>query len=480
MLNKPLIVISLALFAATGCSSSGGTAAAVQAVLPQSGPSVGHPVSQYISHVVVIVQENRSFENFFAGYPGANAPTFGCSSNPSGARRRLFGIEKSRGRSGTGCPAGDQVVPLHAITFDGPDLKHDWHSSLNDWNNGLMDGFWEYTGKDGQTKGYAYVDRSLIQPYWKMAQQWVLADAMFPTEFGGSFTAHLTLVAGNDNISFRPSSAEVDFPDAPPDDCDSPPGTVSSYITKDRKEHRFAGPFPCFTQFNTMAEVLDRNKVSWKYYVTQHVGAGQWSAFEAIRYVRYGRDWKRNVISPQTKVLDDAAAGQLAAVSWVTPSKPDSDHPGDHSDQGPSWVSSVVNAIGEGPDWNSTAIIVLWDDWGGWYDNASPPQPDFRGLGIRVPCLIISPYARETASGQPGYISHTQYEFGSILKFIEEVNGLPYLGKPAKGYTDERANSLDDSFDFTQSPRPFIPIKSKYPLSHFLHEPPSTEAVDTE
>jgi phospholipase C len=133
-----------------------------------------------------------------------------------------------------------------------------------------------------------------------------------------------------------------------------------------------------------------------------------------------------------------------------------------------------VNSIGESSAWKSTAIVVLWDDWGGWYDNAKPPQLDFRGLGIRVPCLIISPYAKR------GFVSHTQYEYGSVLKFIEEAFGLPALGPTSDGYTDTRAASISDSFDFNQAPRAFTPIPTKYPLSHFLTEPPSDEPVDTQ
>ena len=108
---------------------------------------------------------------------------------------------------------------------------------------------------------------------------------------------------------------------------------------------------------------------------------------------------------------------------------------------------------------------MLWDDWGGFYDNAPPPQLDYRGLGIRVPCIIISPYAKH------GYVSHVQYEFGSILRFIEETYGLPAgsIGSVAQGYTDERATSLDDAFNFSQQPRAFRPIATKYPKSYFLH-----------
>jgi phospholipase C len=370
-------------------------------------------------------------------------------------------------------------VPLHQISVNGPDLRHDWLASMTDWNNGNMDGFWKFGKSHGQYEGYAYVNPSLIQPYLSMAQQYVLADEMFPTEFGGSFTGHLTLVAGTDNINQHPSQAIVDFPTIS-EGCDSPKGTKTSYLTSNRVVHRLKGPFPCFTQFRTLAEVMDAGGVSWKYYASKLLDAGLWAPFETISYVRKGPDWNNNIIVPQTKVLDDPGQGNLASVSFVTPSKPDSDHPADHSAKGPSWVASVVNAIGESPYWSSSAIIVVWDDWGGFYDNAPPPQLDYRGLGIRVPCLIISPYAREAQPGKPGYVSHTQYEFGSILRFIEETFGLPSIGKPGAGYTDERANSLDDAFDFTQAPRAFTPIQSKFGRSTFEHEPPSDEPVDTE
>ncbi len=454
MLSKPLLaLVSLGLLALTACGSGGTRTAGEVGLPPLAAPAAGNPVHKYIKHVVVIIQENRSFENFFAGYPGANAPMTGS--------------------------AGGQTIALQPITFKGPDIRHDWAASIADWDNGNMDGFYQFgSSKYGQDVAYSYVEQSLIQPYWNMANQYILADAMYPTEFGGSFTAHLTLVAGTDDLN--PTKAEVDIPDGPPpQDCDSSHGVKSSYVTPDRVVHGNKGPFPCFDQWKTMAQTLDHAGVSWKYYATQLVGAGMWEPFEAIKYVRDGPDWNKNIIVPQTQILTDPGNKQLASVTWVSPSVQDSDHPEAQSDQGPSWVSSVVNAVGQSSYWKSTAIVVLWDDWGGWYDNAPPPQPDFRGLGIRVPCLIISPYAREGQSSQ-GYVSHTQYEYGSILKFIEEAFNLPYLGSTANGYTDRRATSIDDSFDFTQKPRRFTPFGSKYGRAHFLREPPSHEPVDTE
>jgi len=458
-------VISLLLVA--GCSGTGAGGGTSWRALPQAQPASGSG-SAYISHVVVIIQENRSFENFFAGYPGANAPLSGCAM-PNG------GIARARVRhhsSGSGCPPGDLSIPLQKIPLGGPELQHDWHSSIISYHGGKMDGF-SRVGIPGKYEAYAYVDPKDIAPYRDMAEQYVLADEMFPTQFGGSFTAHLTAVAGNDAISQTPSRSEVDFPNGAYDDCDSPPGTRSSFLTSNREEHFYQGPFPCFDQFNTIAQVLDDAGISWKYYATKLVHGGVWEPFEAMKYTRYGPDWNSNIIAPQTTVLSDAANGNLASVDWVSPSKPDSDHP-DDGNHGPSWVGSVVNAIGESSYWPTTAIVVIWDDWGGFYDNAPPPQLDYRGLGIRVPCLIISPYAKQD------YVSHVPYEFASILKFIEGVYGLGTIGPPSQGYTDTRATSLDDAFDFNQQPRKFQPIPTTYPLAHFLHEPPNDEPVDTE
>jgi phospholipase C len=425
--------------------------------------------SGYISNVIVIIQENRSFENFFAGYPGANAPTYGCGLPTNGKRSNA-----PKRQTSTGCPVGDQVIPLHQVTFEKePNLSHLFEAGIIDWNNGNMDGFTNWgRGAHLHDAAYAYIEPSEVAPYWTMAQQYVLADNMFPTEFGPSWTGHLTLVAGTDSLSS--DVALADFATGSHSNCKAAAGTHTTIVNSERVVQHGTGPYPCLDQFNTMAQVLDAASVSWKYYANRRTRSSIWSPFAAIKYVYEGADWDNNVVVPQTRVLTDIAQGKLASVSWVTPSHRDSDHPGAHDDDGPSWVSSIVNAVGQSSYWNSTAIIVTWDDWGGFYDNAAPPQLDFRGLGIRVPCLIISPYAKK------GVVVHTQYEYGSILKFIREVFALPPIGSPSQGYTDERANSLSDSFDFTKAPRRFHPIHSKYPIQRFLNERPSSEPVDEE
>jgi len=484
--RRAIFLFVVALCVGCGSSQAPLTPGALRLPAGVHGPSA----SQKLSHVIVLIQENRSFENLFAGYPGANAPMSGCAIPRSNALRHLVARGHVRRASGSGCPYGDVSVTLQQSTFQkNHDLRHDWRSAHTDYDNGNMDGF-SLWGRPGYF-AYTYIEQSQVEPYWSMAQQYVLADNMFSTQFGGSFTGHLNLIAGTDDLK-PPNKAEVDFPSRAPDDCDARRGTKSSYVTEQGIVKHFAGPFPCFYQFNTIAQVLDGASVPWKIYASKVLDGGFWEPFEEIAYVRCatwkvpivgpkdcygeGNDWQTNIVAPQSQVLYDAADGNLASVNWVIPSKPDSDHPTYHSDMGPSWVASVVNAIGESSYWSSSAIIVVWDDWGGFYDNAAPPQLDYRGLGIRVPCLIISPYAKQ------GYVSHVQYEDGSILRFIEEVYGLPAgsIGPTSQGYTDGRANSLDDAFDFNQNPRPFYPIGTKYPMSKFLHEPPSYGPVDDE
>jgi phospholipase C len=293
---------------------------------------------------------------------------------------------------------------------------------------------------------------------------------MFTTQSSSSFTAHQDLIAGGTPVD---GDNVIDFPVPASWGCDAKPGTVTSLITSTGKYRRDKGPFPCFT-YATMRDLLDARGLSWTYF-TSYSRVYVWNAFDAIKVVRYGSEWKTNIVIPQTGIFAAITNGQLPAVSWVIPDALDSDHPAPHSDSGPSWVASIVNAIGESNYWQSTAIVVLWDDWGGEYDNVPPPQLDGQGLGMRVPMLLISPYAKETSPSQPGYISHTQYEFGSVLRFIEDNWNLGRLGT-----SDTRANSIIDCFDFSQPPRTFTPIGTKYPRSYFLHRPPSELPLDTE
>jgi phospholipase C len=453
---------AIAIAAVTLTSCANGASGSTGAAIPPNVVSLsGSGPSNYISHVVIIVQENRSFDDFFATFPGADGATYGMMKTPS----------------------GDIEVPLKEVGLREPcDFDHGYQGFLKDYDGGYMDGF-GLTGAachGNPTAAYQYVNPAQISPYWTMAADYVLADHMFQTQGSGSFTAHQDLIAGGTTLNEKADVSIVNDPTASPWGCDAPHGTRTDELKWKASILKLLlgqGPFPCF-KYETMRDLLDAQSVSWKYYSPPvHGGTGAlWNAFDAIKAVRYGSEWGTNVTDSDTQIFTDISYGQLPAVSWVIPDKENSDHPGSGSDTGPSWVASVVNAIGESSYWSTSAIIIVWDDWGGFYDNAQPPFFDhWGGLGFRVPMIVISPYAREAYPSEPGYISHTQYEFGSILKFIEDTFDLGSLGK-----TDQRATSIVDCFDFTQQPRAFSQISSSYSRSYFMHQRPSYQPVDTQ
>ncbi|HEY2473542.1 MAG TPA: alkaline phosphatase family protein [Candidatus Cybelea sp.] len=459
----------LGLLAAAAILSGCGGSQSPPGVPPGYSPTTFHGhkhTSTYIKHVVLLIQENRSFDDFFATFPGADGTKTGMR--------------------------GNKQVNLQEVGLRGTcDFAHSRGNYLADYDNQKMDGF--AGGARGCKKGnpYQYVNPSEIAPYWDIAKEYVLADHMFQTQGSGSFTAHQDLIRGLTTIDQSRTTSLVDFPTTSPWGCDAPPKTVTTLLvatSSGLKLEHGQGPYPCTSQFPgsgsyyaTMRDLFDKRGMSWKYYTPAIEVGGKssgnlWDAYDMIAKVRYGPEWQTKVISPETTIFKDISSGNLAHMSWLVPDGPNSDHPADKTDTGPSWVASVVNAIGESQYWNSTAIIVVWDDWGGFYDHVKPPIIDnWGGLGFRVPMLIISPYARETSSSQPGYISHTRYEFGSILRFVEDNWGLGTLGT-----TDERAHSIVDSFDFSQQPRPFVSIPSSYSRTYFEHQPPSNEPVDTE
>jgi phospholipase C len=416
-----------------------------------------------IKHIVLMIQENRSFDDLFAKFPGADGATEGPMKTPSGSVKE---------------------VRLKKVALAGLcDYSHGWNDFRNDVDGGKMDGFGlegggnKCPGKAG-TGPYQYVEPSEIHPYWQIAKTYVLADHMFQTQGSGSFTAHQDLIRGNTAIDPAQTKNVVDFPSALPWGCDAPNGTTTSLLVWSDSALHYeggAGPFPCFT-YETLRDLLDAKHVSWRYYTPgePHGLGAYWNAFDAIKAVRDGSQWQRNIVD-EDQIFQDISNGKLPAMSWLIPDELNSDHPGNASDTGPSWVASVVNAIGESSYWDSTAIVVVWDDWGGFYDNVGPPLSDhWGGLGFRVPALFVAAYARTGTSGA-GYVSHTQYEFGSILRFIEDTFGLGRLGT-----TDTRAKSIANSFDFKAPPRSFTPIISKYSREFFERQPPSGLPVDTQ
>ena len=394
-----------------------------------------------ITHVVYIVQENRSFNNLFMGYPGAQ--TVSSAKNSEGKTVKLqpvslkdaYEIDHSAQAMFAACD-GTGKLP-------GTDCR--------------MDGF----NKEGQFLGpkngqYAYVPKSETKPYWDMAHQWVLADQMFQSQLDESFIAHQYVIAAQ-------AASSVNLPNGPWG-CQGGKGDTIHTITKDR--NLLGRSIQACYDYQTLGDELDGAKLSWRFYASEYGSRGSdsgamWSSYQAVRHIVYGPDWK-NVISPNWKFITDVRAGKLANFTWITPVGDDSDHTDFGGGYGPSWVSALVNTVGKSKFWDSTAIFVQWDDWGGLYDPVPPPFKDADSVGFRVPLLVISPYARKD------HVSHVQYETASVLRFAEDLFGLRQLA-PA----DKRATSpAKDCFDFSQKPRPFVAIKAPEPPRFFMKQFP--------
>jgi phospholipase C len=380
--------------------------------------------SSTIQHIVVIMQENRSFDNLFNGFPGADSAQSGMN-------------------QGTLVPL--QITPLG----NGPDLDHSHTGWWAEWNQGKMDGF---AINSGSTLPYSYISPSEVQPYWKLAAAYTLGDRNFQSNTGPSFVAHQYMIAGQSgNASENPTSSLWG--------CDAPANATVAFVGPNGTD--LPGVYPCF-DYLTMADLLDAKSVTWRYYAP--IASDPLyvvSAYQAIRHIRFGSDWQNNVVNPETQVLTDIAKGNLAQVTWIVPAFNNSDHPGSPA-QGPDWVASIVNAIGASQFWDSTTIFISWDDWGGWYDHVPPPQLDAMGLGFRVPLIIVSPYARH------GYVSHVNHESSGMLRYMEEVFNLPSLGT-----RDAIADDYSDCFDYTVKPAPYTRVNTGHTVEFFLQQKPS-------
>ncbi len=438
------VLAALAAFVLAGCGGASSSS-------PSSGPLPPLPPAKkgkYFTHVVIVVQENRTFDNLFSTFPGADGTTTGEL------------------HDGTRIP-----LQQHDL-YDPTSPNTDHIAWATGFNHGQMNGFDLIRfGNLPGTALYQYVNPAQIQPYWSLARQYVLADHMFQTQGTGSFTAHQDLIAGGAMID--PSKSLIDFPSQQPWGCDAPAGTSTTLITAGNEYLPNDGPFPCL-RYRTLRDTLDGKGITWRYYapeIGRSFGGDLWNAFGAIDAVRHGPEWSTNVTWPETNVFKDIANDSLPAVTWVIPDFQNSDHPAAAGDGGPSWVAQVVNAIGQSPAWNSTAIVIVWDDWGGWYDHVRPPGSyRFGGLGFRVPMIVVSPYAKR------GYVMHASYEFGSIVRLVEDNWSLPPLGT-----TDVRAASfINDAFNFNQPPRAFAPIAAPMSRTFFEHQRPSNKPVDTE
>jgi phospholipase C len=391
--------------------------------------------SNPIQHVIVVMQENRSFDNYFWTYPGQ------------------IGYEKNL------CMPYDPSLknspclkPAKAVSTVNQDLPHDWKSTHVALNDGKMNGF---LAAAGQSKSYnsakanavmSYYDDSTLPNLWAYAKHFVLADRYFTSATSYSQPNHWYMIAGN-----APTVSLTQGETQEKKNCYDPTTgqimmTTCAYIDE-------AG------EISTMADLLTAHGITWKYYDTPIpkgytlsqaiAGKGGPDAFAYwnplfAKNSTY-QSYANNVVARE-ELFTDLSGGTLPQVSWVIPSAGISDHPPANVTLGMWWITDIVNSVMKSQYGGNTMIVVLWDDYGGFFDTARPPTVDAAGLSIRTPALIISPYSKA------GHLDHTVYDFESTLKFIEWRWGLPSLTP-----RDASANNLTHAMNFHQKPlKPYI------------------------
>jgi phospholipase C len=456
--KRPMILGALGLVVAAACGSSSGGRGA--------DPLTG---IHKIQHVVMIMQENRSFDDYFGTYPGADGipmahgiPTV-CVPDPAKG----------------GCV---RPYPDHAdVNGGGP---HGVGQARGDIDKGKMDGFVNMTERaqhncaDATNPNCAanaghgvdvmgYHTQSDVPNYWAYAHDFVLQDHMFEPNASWSLPAHLFQVSEwSANCTQHNNPASCTNADMPT------PAPRTAKLTRLKVRARGA-PIYAWTD---LTYLLHKNDVSWGYYVVtgsepdcQNPAAVSCSPVKQTAltpsiwnplpfFDTVNADHQRGNIKSVSSFYSAAQKGTLPAVSWVVPSGIVSEHPPSRISDGVAYTTSLINAVRNGPDWDSTAIFLAWDDWGGFYDNVVPPAVDANGYGLRVPALVISPYAKR------GYVDHQTLSFDAYLKFIEDdyLNGQR-LDPATDGRPDPRPTvrenvkilgDLTSDFDFTQAPRP--------------------------
>ncbi len=444
----------------------GGHTATAPGREPAAAPLTG---IHKIRHVIVVMQENRSFDNYFGTFPRAD------------------GIPMHRGRPTVCIPdplLGHCVHPFHdphLVDGGGP---HTQGAARLDVHGGRMNGFVRMAikgrlsycgtnpdspdctgvgGAPGVPDVIGWHDAREIPNYWAYARHFVLQDHMFEGVGSWSLPAHLDLVSG--------WSASCPDPGRPMT-CHTDLGKPAD-VTGQGFRARPTDPAPY--AWTDLTYLLHKYEVSWKYYVAngsqpdcadaamfcpprpqQALTPDIWNPLPGFQTVR--QDGQLSNIQPSRSYFRDARKGTLPAVSWIVPNGVNSEHPPSSIAPGQRWVTRIVNAAMRSPDWHSTAIFLSWDDWGGFYDHVIPPTINGQGLGLRVPGLVISPYARA------GYIDHQVLSTDSYLRFIEDdFLGGQRLNPATDGRPDSRPfvaenarglGNLANDFNFNQRPRP--------------------------
>jgi phospholipase C len=399
------------------------------------------PTRWPIKHVVFIIKENRTFDNLFGRFPGADGATSGMD-------------------QGTARPL------THALDRIPVDIVHCYECALQAWNEGRMDGF---ASVSSPADRYAYTQfrPKDLPAYWHWAKRFVLGDNFFASAQGPSFPNHLyTIAAQSGGAHDNPIQDLEQLRDRHRTTglfkawgCDS---VEEAYVPVEDREGKEVKIPPCF-DFLTEGDLLLRAGIPWAYYSATNTQNGYlWSAYDAVRHIRQDTQLWQSHVFPVDGLVQDIRDNRLPPVTWVTPRFELSEHPEYSFCWGQNWTTRIVNAIMSSPMWQDTAIFITWDDYGGFYDHVPPPQVDRFGFGVRVPLLLISPYAKA------GYVDHTLGEFSSVLRFIEDNWGLSQLT-----HRDRDAANLSEAFDFSQEPRKPDPqpVRTDCPGAQFPDDP---------
>jgi phospholipase C len=466
-------------------------------------------------HIVIVFQENRSPDNLFLSMCVGSIFSVPCSTSPTSHE---YNIQTTNWLDKTSPSGVTQPKGVALANGYNPGHGHAGWAKQCDLNaithQCRMDGAAATSPNRG---AFAYVLNTtdsthplgILHPYLTLATQYGWANYMFQTQQGPSFPAHQFIFGGTSALSQAGDQAGTFVAEnfsGSGAGCEAPNGSYTYLIDSTGKESKFTidyttGNAVCVkpTDRQTMRDLLENNGLGWKYYTLtgggNDGGGSIWTAPNAIEAICEpdaahqnctGADWANHVDLTPADVLNDLGANGhacgLQAVSWVIPTGGNSDHPGS-SKGGPDWVGSVVNAVGESPClnpdgtsyWNTTAVLITWDDWGGWYDHAPPailgsPEGGYQ-LGFRVPLIFVSAYT------PLGYISNFPQDFGSILRFIE---GNFSLGEGALGYADKRAvTDLSDFYNLHGTPRRYQHVLTGQTALDFLNDKtPPTDPDD--
>jgi phospholipase C len=385
---------------------------------PQAVDAAAFPTRWPIKHVIFLIKENRTFDNLFGTFPGANGASSGMD---HGVERPL--VKGTDGR-----------------TYD--DIPHCYRCALAAWDGGLMDGFNQSASADRWA--YTQLHRDQLPNYWHWASHNVLFDNFFASAQGPSFPNHLySIAAQSGGAHDNPRRTRLTL-GSNTFGCDAPGQQLVEVYDSEGTARMVP---PCF-DFETEGDLLNGAHIPWSYYAASEQQRGYiWSAYSAIRRYRlHPKRWQAHIQSVD-RVVRDINAGVLPPVTWITPRFEVSEHPEYSFCHGENFSTQVIDAVMHSDMWKDTAIFVTWDDYGGFYDHVPPPQVDDFGFGIRVPMLVISPYAVD------GKVSSELGEFSSVLRFIEDNWGLSKLTA-----RDRQATPMMSAFDFRQDPRPPDPL----------------------